>query len=125
MKPKLDQTYSRVEISEMLGGSSVAYLPYKDGEVVCGCFDPSRKHNPGAPEEVLFGSGPIVEETAEIVNRQSTAIPIFIQRASAQWEYVGDYRCIGLSRDPKLLRQRMLTYPERGYIVGALRFKRA
>ena len=125
MKPKLGQTYSRVEISEMLGGSSVAYLPYKDGEVVCGCFDPSPKHNPGAPEEVLFGSGPIVEETAEIVNRQSTAIPIFIQRASAQWEYVGNYRCIGLSRDPKLLKQRMLTYPERGDIVGALRFKRA
>ena len=125
MKPKLGQKYSRVEISKMLGGSQVAYLPYKDGEVVCGCFDPSPKHNPRAPTEVLFGSGPIVEETAEIVNRQSTAIPIFIQRASAQWEYVGNYRCTGLSRDPKLLKKRMLTYPERGDIVGALRFKRA
>lgn len=124
MKPKLGQRYSRREISKMVGGSTVAYLPYKDGEVLCGCFDPSRRLNPGAPEEVLFGSGPIVEETAEMIYRQGTPIPIFIYRASAQWEYVGNYRCIGLSRDPKLLKQRMQRYPERGEIVGALHFKR-
>ncbi len=124
MKPKLGQKYSRLEISKMLGGSPVAYLPYKDGEVLCGCFDPSPRFNPGAPEEVLFSSGPIVEETAEIVSRQGTPILVFIYRAPAQWEYVGNYRCVGLSRDPELLKQRMQKYPERGEIVGALRFKR-
>jgi hypothetical protein len=124
MKPILGQTYSRRKISKMVGGSTVAYLPYKDGEILCGCFDPSRSLNPGAPEEVLFGSGPIVEETAEIVYRQGTPIPIFLYRAPAQWEYVGNYRCIGLSRDSKLVKQRMQKYPERGEIVGALRFKR-
>src|SRR6266436_5810609 len=106
MKPKLGHRYSRREISEMVGGSTVAYLPYKDGEILCGCFDPSGRFNPGAPEEVLFGSGPIVEETAEMVYRQGTSIPIFIYRRPAQWEYVGNYRCVGLSRDLKLLKQR-------------------
>lgn len=125
MNPKLGQKYSRRQISEMIGGSPVAYLPYKDGEVLCGCFDPSPGLNPGAPEEVLFGSGPIVEETAELVYRQGVSIPVFIHRAPAQWEYVGNYQCVGLSRDPALLKQRMQKYSERGEIVGALRFKRA
>jgi hypothetical protein len=124
MKPKLGQKYSRREISDMVGGSTVAYLPYKAGEVLCGCFDPSPRFNPTAPEEVLFGSGPIVEETAEMVSRQRTPIPIFIYRAPSQWEYVGNYRCVGLSRDKKLLKQRMQKYPERGEIVGALQFER-
>jgi hypothetical protein len=125
MKPKLGQRYSRREISKMVGGSPVAYLPYKDGEVLCGCFDPSPRFNPGAPEEVLFGSGPIVEETAEMVYRQGTPIPIFIYRGPAQWEYIGNYRCVGLSRDLKLIKQRMEMYPERGEIIGALRFRKA
>jgi hypothetical protein len=125
MKPKLNQPYSRREINKMVGGSTVAYLLYKDGEVLCGCFDPSSRYNPSAPEEVLIGSGPIVEETAEMVYCQGTPIPVFIYRAPAQWEYVGNYLCVGLSRDRKLLKQRMQKYPERGEIVGALRFKRA
>lgn len=125
MKLKLGHKYSRREISKMIGGSPVAYLPYKDGEVLCGCFTRSSRYNPGAPEEVLFGSGPVVEETAEMIHRQGTPIPVFIYRAPAQWEYVGDYRCTGLSREPKLLKKRMRAYPERGEIVGALRFKKA
>jgi len=124
MKLNLGQKYSRREISKRIGGSTVAYLPYKDGKVLCGCFDPSPRFNPGAPEEVLFGSGPIVEETAEIISRQGTPIPVFIYRAPAKWEYVGNYLCVGLWHDPKLLKQRMQMYPERGEIVGALRFKK-
>src|SRR5436309_1147812 len=99
MKPKLGQQYSRQDISEMIGGSPVAYLPYKDGEILCGCFNQSRRLNPGAPEEVLFGKAPIVEETTEMVYRQGTPIPIFIFRSAARWEYIGDYRCVGYSRD--------------------------
>jgi hypothetical protein len=109
----------------MIGGSTVAYLPYKDGAILCGCFYRSRRYNPGAPNEVLYGKAPLVEQTAEMVYRQRTAIPIFIFRSSAQWEYVGDYICVGQSRDPDLLKEKMKAYPERGEIAGVLHFSRA
>ena len=125
MKPKLGDKYSRQEISQMIGGQLHHYLPFKDGEILCGCFKPSRRWNPGAPEEVVFGRAPIVEETAEMVYRQGTAIPIFIFRTHAQWEYIGDYRCVGYSRDSNLLKEKMEAYPERGEIACLLRFEKA
>lgn len=128
MKPKLGQTYSRREISAMLGGPIQAFLPYRNGQVVCGCFNTSKSLNPGAPEEVLFGSDeglPIVEKTAQIVYQQGTPVPVFLFREDAQWEYVGDYRCVALLRDSKLLEQRMRTYPQRGTITGVLQFEKA
>ena len=125
MALKIGEKYSRQEISELLGGPTIAYLPYKDGQILCGCFDRSPKWNPGAPEEVVYGPGPIVKETAEMVHRQGSAIPIFLRRSPGNWEYVGDYRCIGHSRDPELLKARMNKYPERGRICGVLRFEKA
>ena len=92
---------------------------------MCGCFDRSPRLNPDAPEEVVYGLAPIVEETAEMIHRQASAIPIFIRRSHGAWEYVGDYRCVGNSRDPKLLKERMSKYPERGRIAGILRFQKA
>jgi hypothetical protein len=121
---KFGEKYSRREISDLLGKSMVAYLPYKDGHILCGCFDRSRRFNPDAPEEVLYGPAPIVEETAEMIYRQGSAIPIFIRRSPGEWEYVGYYRCIGHSRDPNLLKKRRNKYPERGRIAGVLRFKK-
>jgi len=124
VKLKMGEKYTRREISRMLGGPTVVYLPYKNSQIVCGCFDCSRSLNPGAPEEVVYGPGPIVEQTAEMVYRQHSAIPIFIRRSVGNWEYVGDYRCIDHSRDPELLKDRMARYPERGKIVGVLRFEK-
>jgi hypothetical protein len=128
MELKLGHLYSRQQISEMIGGSIQAYLPVKGGKVVCGCFNTSEWYNPGAPEEVLFGraeSMPKVEESAEMVYQQGTPIPIFLFRRTAKWEYVGDYRCISLSRDPALLAQKMQAHPQRGVITGVLRFEKA
>jgi len=59
-----------------------------------------------------------------MVCRQGSAIPIFLRRSVGKWEYVGDYRCIGHSREPGLLNDRMKRYPERGKIVGVLRFEK-
>jgi len=110
----------------MLGGSQIAFLPHKDGQVLCGCFDTSPKLNPGAPTEVLFGRGaPQVDETAEMIYRQHTAIPVFLRRAPGQWEYIGDYLCTGLSRDADLLRRKMKVYAERqNGIAGVLYFEK-
>lgn len=126
MKPKLGTTYSRRAISKMLGGSQIAYLPQKDGQILCGCFDTSSRLNPGAPSEVLVGGGaPEVNRTAEMVARQPSAIPVFLRRAPSRWEYVGDYVCTRLSRDPSLLQRTLQQYPHRrNGIAGVLYFKR-
>jgi hypothetical protein len=124
MKPTLGHKYSRREISQMIGGSMVAYLPYRDGEILCGCFNQSRRYNPEAPEEVLYGKAPIVEQTAKMVFQQRTSIPIFLFRGSARWQYVGEYVCVGLSQEPSLLRNKMKAYPERGEIAGILYFRK-
>src|SRR3982751_5186307 len=129
MELKLGQKYSRKEISEMIGGSTQIYLPSKDGEILCGCFRPSPEYNPDAPEEVIFGPSPsgsgIVEKNAEIVYRQGTPIPVFIFRSNSQWEYIGNYRCVGHSLDANLIKERMGKYPERGEIAGILWFEKA
>ena len=128
MNPQLGKKYSRMAIHKMLGGQIQHYLPFKDGQVLCGCFDTSPKLNPGAPEEIVFGrtdsDQDIVGDSAEMVSRQGTAIPIFMFRGAAQWEYIGDYVCVKLSRDEDLLRRKMREYPQRGNIAGVLYFKR-
>ena len=126
MKPKLGNTYSRRAISKMLGGSQIAYLPHKDGQIVCGCFDRSSRLNPDAPSEVLVGGGaPEVNRTAEVIARQRSAIPVFLRRVPGQWEYVGDYVCTKLSRDPSLLQRKLKQYPQRrNGIAGVVYFKR-
>ena len=128
MKLEIGHLYSRDEISRMLGGSIQSFLPMKDGKVVCGCFKTEEKYNPGAPEEVYFGrawSMPKVEEAAEMVYKQGTPIPVFIFQAAAQWEYIGDYRCVGLSYDPALIAEKLRSYPQRGTMKGILRFEKA
>lgn len=120
----LGKCYSRREISDMLGGSTIAYLPTAKGRVVCGCFKPEPRWNPGAPEKVVFGPGPKVRQTAELVARQNAPIPIFLFRKSAAWEYVGDYRCVGINGDPRSCQQEERKNTRRGEIRGILFFEK-
>jgi hypothetical protein len=127
MTLNLGQKYSRKEISDELGGAWRIYLPNKDDKVFCGCFKLDEEFNPGAPEQVVYGSSKdkSVEKAAEMVYRQGTPIPIFIFCSPAQWKYIGDYRCVGHSRAPNLVKEMMKTYPKRGEIVGVLYFEKA
>jgi hypothetical protein len=123
-------SYTRQQISDLLGGSVRAYLPFTGGKVVCGCFDPSDAMNPNAPEEVLFGEpheAPVVSETARMVFRQGqegTAIPVFLKRTSNQWDYVGEYLCIGITFDPRVVKRKMKENPRRRPFSGVLRFEK-
>lgn len=128
--PELNQIYTRQQISDEFGGSIQAYLPVVGGRVVCGCFVRSRAMNPHAPEEVLFGTA---EESREInraadlvfeQGRAGNAVPVFLKRATNEWEYIGDYLCIGLTRDPRIVQRKMREHPERGAFHGVLRFER-
>jgi GTP pyrophosphokinase len=94
----LGSLYSRHQIRAVLGGSAVDYLPTKDGRVVCGCF--TLDHNPEAPNVVIPGTGPVIEQTADIFCRQSDFVPIFLKRQPNEWEYMGDYRAARYSTDP-------------------------
>jgi hypothetical protein len=125
MKPKLNHKYSRLEIHKMLGGQLQHYLPHKNGRILCGCFDRSPTLNPDAPEEIIFGSNPEVSGTALIVYNQSSAIPVFLRDGPGQWEYVGNYRCVGYSKDSKTVKEKTKKYPKRKGIAGVLHFERA
>lgn len=95
---QMGRLYTRPEISEALGGSAIDYLPTNGGRVVCGCF--TLKHNPEAPNVVIPGTGPVIEQTAELFCQQTSFIPIFLRRRPNEWEYVGDYRAARFSTDP-------------------------
>ena len=93
------RTYTRKEIREMLGGSDREYLPQKDGKVVAGCF--RKDLNPDAPWKILPGNGPRIMKSAEVFANQSDAVPVFIKLAVNEWKYVGDFKCVERSFDPK------------------------
>jgi hypothetical protein len=118
----IGETYSRQTISDRLGGQIQTYLPTVDGKVVCGCFKATPDKNPGAPEKVTYGT-PDHSKPAALV-AQGEPIPVFLYRASTEWEYVGRYLCVGHSTHPELLDAEMRANPARGVISGVLYFGR-
>jgi hypothetical protein len=130
MSLQIGRIYTRQEISDLLGGSIQAYLPVANGRVVCGCFFRSEAMNPNAPEEVLFGtSGDSrdINKSADLVfqqGQQGEAVPVFLKIDSGEWEYHGDYLCIGITRDSRIINRKMAEWPKRGRFHGVLRFER-
>jgi hypothetical protein len=51
--------------------------------------------NPRVPSEVLVGTGRMARLAAERLIEQGEAVPIFIKRASARWEYAGKFKAVG------------------------------
>jgi hypothetical protein len=90
--------YTRAQIQQAYGGGVQTYLPNRAGRVTCGCFDPAL--NPHAPAEILVGDGPNIIAAARLLVRQGGAIPIFLKRASSEWEYLGRYRVAAHTDDP-------------------------
>jgi len=121
MQLKVGKTYSRREISDALGGSIQSYLPTKSGRVLCGCFKPTPRYNPHAPEKITTGG---VGDNARWIAKHKIPIPVFVFRADCAWEYMGEYRCTGMTRNPVVLRREMKKNPARGHIAGVLYFER-
>ena len=93
----LGRKYSREEISGVLGGSEIDYLPTEKKQVVCGCF--TLDHNPEAPNVVIPGTGVVIQRTAKIFCEQEHPVPIFIKRQPREWEYVGHFKAEKFSTD--------------------------
>jgi hypothetical protein len=82
--------YTREQISAIVGGGLQSFLPTKNGQVVCGCFQLAV--NPDAPREVLVGAGPLRERVATWTVLQENPIPVFVKREVGEWEYMGRWR---------------------------------
>lgn len=125
MELQIGRSYSRSEISKILGGSIRASLPVSGGAVVCCCFKKAPEWNPQAPDEVTLGVKPRVHAAARTLAEQGGSIPIFLFQDNSAWKYKGDYRCTYYSTDEKLCEQKMEENPVRGQIGGVLRFEKA
>jgi hypothetical protein len=117
--------YTRKEIHDAVGGGTEEYLPTKDGRVVGGCFKHEANTNPDAPTVVLPGFGEKIERTAEIFAKQTKGVPIFLKRASNQWQYVGDWRVKRLSKDPAEIARHEKRANRQGDISMVLFLERA
>ncbi len=86
---ELGKRYTREEIHDQLGGSLQSFLPHVDSRVVAACL--RLDTNPDAPNVVLPGKGEVIERSARMLIEQGATIPVFLKRATAQWEFVGRY----------------------------------
>jgi hypothetical protein len=108
------QEYTREEIHDVLGGELETYLPQKNKRIVCGAFTP--KLNPGVPDVLLVGNAPKVIEKAETLCEQTGAIPVFIKKGQARWEYRGDYAVRDWTEDPALIKRHEKGAGRRGVV---------
>jgi hypothetical protein len=121
MKFSLRESYSAEAITSRLGGGSPqSYLPQKNGIVLCGLFNCNI--NSRAPKEIDVGSGPRVQQGAELLSEGRYPIPIFLKQRSRVWEYVGDYVCIRYSKEPQDLYP--LNPDRRADAIGVLFLER-
>lgn len=115
-KPVIGRRYTRDEIAVMVGsGDKVGYLPSKHKRIRAGCFVPRLNHN--APTEVDVGLGPNIIEDAKRIAAAKGVIPIFIKRRVNEWEYVGRFRCTGLSQLEKDLKPARERRPDVGAVL--------
>jgi hypothetical protein len=91
-------SYSPGEIHAALGGDLQSYLPHTGQTVVAARL--RLDLNPDAPDVILPGTGPMIEQSAEWLVNQHSPVPTFIKRGHGQFEYVGDYVAVRSSRDP-------------------------
>ncbi|MAC18974.1 MAG: hypothetical protein CMJ23_04715 [Phycisphaerae bacterium] len=99
--PQPGVEYSRVQISNRLGGGIQQYLPSRNGRVTAVCVDPEK--NPDAPAEILVGTGPGIIRAGCMLSEQDGSLPVFLKRGNKRWESIGDYRVTRWSEEPTLL----------------------
>jgi hypothetical protein len=107
------QFLTRRDIAALFGGNTRTYLPQTAGRIVAGCFDP--KMNPRVPHEVLVGTGRLAHAAARRLVEQDEAVPVFIRRAPARWEYAGAFKAVAFSDRPAVVEARLYEVIPRVY----------
>jgi len=99
---EIGNNYTREEIAKELGGSAIEYLPRVGGRVVCACL--GLDLNPDAPNTILAGFGPQIEESASLLCEQDDPIPVFIKQHTNAWKYIGNFGVERGSTEPKEIK---------------------
>jgi hypothetical protein len=86
----LGRRYTRIYISQKIGGGQQPFLPTSSKRVVCCCFEPRR--NQLAPDVLLVGGRRHSAARILAMQNQSEGIPVFKKIRSNEWEYIGDYQ---------------------------------
>ncbi|MBW4644400.1 MAG: hypothetical protein KME23_15675 [Goleter apudmare HA4340-LM2] len=94
---QIGNSYSRHEISKVLGGNHRWCLPRKGNKVLYGAF--TSEISPNAPWEILIGDKKKILESAEILIQQNEPIPIFLKQENKNWQYCGLFRLLKYSRE--------------------------
>lgn len=97
------QSYTRRDISQLLGGDEQSYIPQKDNRIVCGAFDPEM--NPEVPRAIYVGEKASVLRKAELLCKQHEPIPVFLKQSTNEWVYDGEYFVADWTEDPKALER--------------------
>ncbi|MDC0612003.1 HNH endonuclease [Vibrio sp.] len=80
-------TYSRKDISALIGGQIQGYMGTKSKKIIGVYLELSS--NPNAPHEILCGSGRDISKHGLWLSQQFDPVPIFIKRKTNEWEYQG------------------------------------
>ena len=108
LKPKLGKRYSCREQSEMHGGNPQQTLPESGGVVTLIRFRLDK--NPDGPHAIDHGPphslGSRLPERIEILRHQSEPLPVYRRASGGAWEYLGLYRVLSVSEDPRELAER-------------------
>lgn len=83
----------------------------------------TEKKNPNAPEVVVFGHGPRIQRTAELLLEQGHSVPTYMKEDVNKWTYVGHYRAKHISRSAKDIAEFGASRPE-GSVAGILFLER-
>jgi hypothetical protein len=82
--------YSRNEISSVLGGGTVWYIPTVNKKVVAVCV--RKDLNPRAPEIVYCGRGILIESTGKILASETAPVRVFVKHEINAWRYEGKFK---------------------------------
>ena len=97
------RSYTRKEISALLGGSKMSYLPFRNGRVLYAAL--RRDLNPHAPHQILPGFGKHIEKASEMLCNQVGRLPVFLMTGWADWKYEGDFILWRWSNKPEDLQR--------------------
>jgi hypothetical protein len=120
------QRYARRVITQETQGNYQKYLPFHNGQVVCGLV--RQDLNPDAPEEILPGDTDEIRHYAWVFARQDYPVPIFVKRQDRdkELEFVGNWKVAQFPiTDPAEIKKRAERAGGRSDISMILRLERA
>lgn len=97
------------------------YIRTRKGIVVGLALTP--KHNPRAPEVVIVGKGPRIQERAALYLASGVSVPTYMKRGTNAWELIGQYQAIEYRTDFATIDQYCDSRP-RHEIAGILFLER-